>query len=495
MSKDVLLVVEGIANEKRVAKEAIFQAIEAALATATRKRHDDACEVRVEIDRRTGEYDTFRCWEVVETDDEVIDGSIQMALDKAREMDAGVEVGGWVEQPMESIDFGRIGAQTAKQVILQKLREVERAKVVEDYRSREGDLITGVVKRLDKGMVFLDLGENVEAVILKQDQIPGENFRMGERVRGHLREVKFMPRGPQLFVSRTSREMLMELFKIEVPEVGDELIDIMGASRDPGVRAKVAVRANDKRIDPIGACIGMRGARVQAITNELAGEKIDIVLWNENPVQFVINAMAPAEIVKITMDEEMHSMDLAVPDDGLAKAIGVRGQNIRLASDLTGWELNVMTLSDMQQKAEAESAGQVQLFMDALGVDEELAQILVNEGFSSIEEVAYVPLAEMLEIEDFDEDLVNALRDRAKDYLLTKAIEREEKKETLKPADDLLALDGMNEDLALALAEQGINTQELLAELGVDELLDMVPELDGQLASDLIMAARAPWFA
>jgi len=309
-----------------------------------------------------------------------------------------------------------------------------------------------------------------------------------------LREVKFMPRGPQLFVSRTTPEMLIELFKIEVPEVGDELIDIMGASRDPGVRAKVAVRANDKRIDPIGACIGMRGARVTAITNELGGERVDVVLWNENPVQFVINAMAPAEIVKITMDEELHSMDLAVPDDGLAKAIGIRGQNVRLASELTGWELNVMTQTDMQAKADTESADQVQLFVDALDVDEELAGVLVSEGFTSIEEVAYVPLSEMLEIDGFDEELVNALRDRAKDYLLTKAIEREEKKETLHPADDLLALEGMTEDLALALAEHGVNTQELLAELGVDELLEMVKLPEAQ-ASALIMAARAPWFA
>jgi N utilization substance protein A len=317
---------------------------------------------------------------------------------------------------------------------------------------------------------------------------------MGERVRGHLSEVKFMPRGPQLFMSRTSPEMLVELFKIEVPEVGDEMIDIMGAARDPGIRAKVAVRANDKRIDPIGACIGMRGARVQAITNELGGERIDVILWNENPVQFVINAMAPAEIVKITMDEELHSMDLAVPDDGLAKAIGVRGQNVRLASDLSGWELNVMTLSDMQAKAANESAGQIQLFMDALGIDQDFAQVLASEGFSSIEEVAYVPLAEMLDIDGFDEDLVNLLRERAKDYLLTKAIEREEKKENLHPSEDLLALDGMTEDLALTLAEHDINTQELLAELGVDELLELV-DLSEKDASALIMAARAPWFA
>lgn len=494
MSKEVLLVVEGIANEKRVPKEAIFQAIEAALATATRKRHDDACEVRVAIDRKTGDYDTFRVWEVVADEDELIDGSIQMVLDKAQEMDPEAVAGGTVEQPMESIDFGRIGAQAAKQVILQKLREVERAKVVEDYSSREGKLITGVVKRLDKGMIFLDLGENVEAVLMKQDQLPNDNFRMGERVRGLLREVKFMPRGPQLFMSRTTPEMLIELFKIEVPEVGDEMIDIMGASRDPGVRAKVAVRANDKRIDPIGACIGMRGARVTAITNELGGERIDVVLWNENPVQYVINAMAPAEIVKISMDEELHSMDLAVPDDGLAKAIGIRGQNVRLASELSGWELNVMTQSDMQTKADKESAGHVKLFIDALDVDDELASVLVSEGFTTVEEVAYVPLSEMLDIEGFDEDLVNALRDRAKDYLLTKAIEREEKKETLHPSEDLLALDGMNEDLALALAERGVNTQELLAELGVDELLEMVDVTEDQ-ASALIMAARAPWFA
>ncbi|MCI4410981.1 MAG: transcription termination/antitermination protein NusA [Thiotrichales bacterium] len=494
MSKEVLLVVEGIANEKRVPKEAIFQAIEEALAMATRKRHDDACEVRVAIDRKTGEYDTFRRWEVVATEEEMIDGSIQMSLDAARQMDANAQVGGWVEQPMESIEFGRIGAQTAKQVILQKLREVERAKVVEEYSARQGKLITGVVKRIDKGMVFLDLGENVEAVVMKQDQLPSDNFRMGERVRGLLREVKFMPRGPQLFVSRTTPEMLIELFKIEVPEVGDEMIDIMGAARDPGVRAKVAVRANDKRIDPIGACIGMRGARVQAITNELGGERIDVVLWNDDPVQCVINAMAPAEIVKISMDEDMHSMDLAVPDDGLAKAIGIRGQNVRLASELTGWELNVMTQTEMEAKAYAESSTQIQLFVNALGVDDDLAQVLVAEGFTSIEEVAYVPLAEMLEIDGFDEALVNVLRERAKDYLLTKAIELEERKESLRPEADLLALDGMTEEMALTLAENGVNTQELLAELGVDELLELIAMPESK-ASALIMAARAPWFA
>ncbi|MCH9742286.1 MAG: transcription termination factor NusA [Proteobacteria bacterium] len=494
MSKEVLLVVEGIANEKRVPKEAIFQAIEEALAMATRKRHDDACEVRVAIDRKTGEYDTFRRWEVVATEEEMIDGSIQMLLDAARQMDANAQVGGWVEQPMESIEFGRIGAQTAKQVILQKLREVERAKVVEEYSARQGKLITGVVKRIDKGMVFLDLGENVEAVVMKQDQLPSDNFRMGERVRGLLREVKFMPRGPQLFVSRTTPEMLIELFKIEVPEVGDEMIDIMGAARDPGVRAKVAVRANDKRIDPIGACIGMRGARVQAITNELGGERVDVVLWNDDPVQCVINAMAPAEIVKISMDEDMHSMDLAVPDDGLAKAIGIRGQNVRLASELTGWELNVMTQTEMEAKAYAESSTQIQLFVNALGVDDDLAQVLVAEGFTSIEEVAYVPLAEMLEIDGFDEELVNVLRERAKDYLLTKAIELEERKESLRPEADLLALDGMTEEMALTLAENGVNTQELLAELGVDELLELIAMPESK-ASALIMAARAPWFA
>ncbi len=493
MSKDVLLVVEGIANEKRVPKEAIFMAIEAALAMATRKHHDDACEVRVQIDRKSGDYETFRQWEVVESDDDLIDGSLQVTLAQAQTMNTDVEVGGVIEQKMESIEFSRISTQAAKQVILQKLREVERAKVVEDFQSREGTLISGVVKRLDKGAVYVDLGENIEAIILKSDQVPGENFRTGERVRGHLREVKFMQRGPQLFMSRTTPEMMMELFKLEIPEIGDEMIDIMGAARDPGVRAKVAVRANDKRIDPIGACIGMRGARVQAITNELSGERVDIVLWNEDPVQFVINAMAPAEIVKISMDEELHSMDLAVPDDGLAKAIGVRGQNVRLASELSGWELNVMTLSDMQTKAEKESTAQIQLFIDALGVDGELAGVLVSEGFTSIEEIAYVPLAELLEVEGFDEDLVTALRERAKDYLLTKAIEREEKKESFKPDAGLLALAGMTEDLALTLAEKGIHNQEMLAELGVDELVDLV-NMPEKNASQLILAARAPWF-
>lgn len=494
MSKEVLLVVEGIANEKRVPKEAIFQAIEEALAMATRKRHDDACEVRVTIDRKTGDYETFRQWEVVETDDDMIDGSIQMLLADAQIMDTTAVVGGIVEQQMESIDFGRIGAQAAKQVILQKLREVERAKVVEEYAPFEGKLMTGNVKRVDKGMVFLDLGENVEAVLLKQDQLPNDIFRLGDRVRALLREVKFMPRGPQLFMSRSVPEMLVELFKIEVPEVGDELIDIMGAARDPGVRAKVAVRANDKRIDPIGACIGMRGARIQAITNELGGERIDVILWNDDPVQCVINAMAPAEIVKISMDEDLHSMDLAVEDDGLAKAIGIRGQNVRLASELTGWELNVMTQSDMDAKANAESASLMQLFVDALAVDDDLAQVLVMEGFTSIEEVAYVPASEMLEIDGFDDDLVTVLRTRAKDYLLTKAIELEERKALVQPDADLLALDGMSAEMAQILAENGVVSQEDLAELGVDELLELLTTIEEAQASALIMAARAPWF-
>ncbi|MDX1348464.1 MAG: transcription termination factor NusA [Thiomicrorhabdus chilensis] len=494
MSKEVLAVVEIMANEKGVDKEIIFDAIETALATATRRSHDDELDARVEIDRHSGEYETFRRWEVI-PDDAQIEDHVGWYI---REMDAvdvepHIEVGEFIEEPMESIDFGRIGAQTAKQVIIQKVREAERKKVVEEYSKRVGEILTGQVKRIDRGDVILDMGDNVDAVIPRNELINRETFRIGDRVRAYLQEVTFRPRGAQLFMSRACKEMLIELFKIEVPEISDDLIDIMSAARDVGFRAKVAVRANDPRLDPIGACVGMRGGRVQAVTNELNGERIDIVLWDANDAQFVINAMAPAEITSIMVDEDGHTMDLAVNDEQLSQAIGKNGQNIRLASELTRWELNVMSESDMAAKHETESKDQIETFVNALDVDEELAEVLVSEGFTSIEEVAYVPAAEMLEIDGFDEDIVAELKQRAKDALLTQEIANEEKAAMAEPADDLLALEGMNPAMAKQLASNGVITQEDLAELDTDELLEYV-DLDEATAGELILKARAPWF-
>lgn len=494
MSKEVLAVVEIMSNEKGVEKEIIFDAIEAALATATRKSHNDEIDARVSIDRYTGDYETFRRWEVIEDDVEIEDhvGWYIRHMD-AVDVEPHIEPGEFIEESIESIEFGRIGAQTAKQVIIQKVREAERKKVVEEYSKRVGEIITGQVKRIDRGDVILDLGDNVDAVIPRSELINRENFKMGDRVRAYVQEVSFRPRGPQIVMSRACKEMLMELFKIEVPEIGDDLIDIMSAARDVGLRAKVAVRANDPRLDPIGACVGMRGGRVQAVTNELNGERIDIILWDSNDAQFVINAMAPAEVTSIMVDEDKHTMDLAVDDEQLSQAIGKNGQNIRLATELTGWELNVMSESDMAAKHETESKSQMDLFVNGLEVDEELAEVLVAEGFTTLEEVAYVPAAEMLEIEGFDEDIVAALKERAKDALLTQAIANEEKTAMAEPAQDLLDLEGMTEEMAKTLASKGIITQEDLAELGTDEVLEIV-EMDADAASELILKARAPWF-
>lgn len=494
MSKEVLSVVEIMSNEKGVDEEVIFEAIEAALAMATCKSYDDKIDARVEIDRHTGNYKTFRRWLVIE-DDMAIEGEPGLYI---RHMDAvdedpNIQVDEYIEEPIESIDFGRIGAQTAKQIIIQKVREAERKKVVDDYSKRVGEILTGQVKRIDRGDVILDMGDNVDAVIARNDLVGRETFRIGDRVRAYLKEVSFRPRGAQLFMCRGCKEMLIELFKIEVPEIGDDLIDVMAAARDVGFRAKIAVRANDPRLDPIGACVGMRGGRVQAVTNELNGERIDIIQWDPNDAQFVINAMAPAEITSIMVDEDRHEMDLAVEDEQLSLAIGKGGQNVRLASELTGWELNVMSRSEMEAKHQNEAGKQVELFVTQLEVDEDLAQLLVEEGFTTIEEVAYVPSAEMLEIDGFDEELVNELKQRAKDALLTQAIVNEEKTALAEPAEDLLALEGMTEDMAKLLASKGVVTQEDLAELGTDELLELV-DLDEERAAALIMKARAPWF-
>ena len=494
MNKEILMVVDAVSNEKGVAKEIIFEALEAALASATKKRYSGEVEVRVNIDRQTGVYETFRRWLVIDDSEglPLENPTREYTLSAAREENPDIQPGDYIEDEVESVAFGRIAAQTAKQVIVQKVREAERAQVVEHYQERVGELLNGVVKRLERGSVILDMGNNIEALISREHLIPREATRPGDRVRGYLYDVHPEPRGPQLFVSRTMPEFLVELFKLEVPEVGEGLIEIKAAARDPGSRAKIAVKSNDQRIDPVGACVGMRGSRVQTVTNELNGERIDIILWNDNPAQFVINAMSPAEVVSIVMDEESHSMDIAVEESQLAQAIGRNGQNVRLATELSGWNLNVMSESQAEEKGEEEAQTLVRLFMDQLDVDEEVAVILVQEGFSSIEEVAYVPVHEMLEIEEFDEAIVEELRARAKDILVTREISSEEHGGK-KPAADLLEMDGMDQQLAFALADIGVQTMEDLAELAVDDLMQL-QGMDEERAATLIMTARKPWF-
>ncbi|MCS3903492.1 N utilization substance protein A [Methylohalomonas lacus] len=494
MNKEILMVVDAVSNEKGVSKEIIFEAIEAALASATKKRHRRDIEARVAIDRSTGNYETFRRWEVVEdTDEELEFPDHQVRLSTAREKQPDIEVGDYVEEPMESVEFGRIAAQTAKQVIVQKVREAERARVVEAFQDRQGEMVSGIVKRMERGSVIIDLGDNAEAVIGREQMIPREPIRPGDRVRAYLQDIRTDARGPQLFLSRTAPELLIELFKIEVPEINEGMIEILGGARDPGSRAKIAVHAKDPRIDPIGACVGMRGSRVQAVSNELAGERVDIIMWDENPAQFVINAMAPAEVASIMVDEDSHSMDVAVADDNLSQAIGRGGQNVKLASELTGWTLNVMSVEQADEKNEAESQTLVQMFMEQLDVDEEVANILVQEGFSSVEEVAYVPESEMMEIEEFDNDLVEELRNRARDIMLTRAIVSEESVPDTPPAEDLLNMEGMDKQLAWALASRGVVTMEDLAEQAVDDLMD-IEGMDEKRAGELIMTARVPWF-
>ncbi|HUN26250.1 MAG TPA: transcription termination factor NusA [Steroidobacteraceae bacterium] len=494
MNKEILMVVDAVSNEKGVDKEVIFEALEAALASATRKKHGEEWDVRVAIDRKSGDYDTFRRWKVFADDSTELEApERELRLDDARDLDAAVEPGGFVEQPMESVAFGRIAAQQAKQVIVQKVREAERAQVVDAYKDRVGQLVSGVVKRVDRNGIFVDLGNNAEGFVPRTDMIPREQVKPQDRIKAYLKEVRSEPRGPQLFLSRTAPQFLIELFKLEVPEVGQGLIQILGAARDAGVRAKIAVRSNDPRIDPVGACVGMRGSRVQAVSNEIAGERVDIIPYDENPAQFVINAMSPAEVMSIVVDEDSHSIDIAVSEEKLSQAIGRGGQNIRLASQLTGWDLNVMTESDADAKSETEARELVQTFMKQLDVDEDVATILVQEGFSTIEEVAYVPQAELMAIEEFDEEMVKELRNRARDVLLTQAIASEETLDQSMPADDLLLLEGMSPDLALALARRGVRTREDLAEQSIDDLSD-IDGLAAEEAGRLIMKARAHWF-
>ncbi len=495
MNKEILLVVDAVSNEKAVPREKIFQALESALATATKKKYEGDIEVRVQIDRKTGEFDTFRRWLVVDPEVGVEHPYSEITYEAAAFENPEIQVGDYVEDQIESVTFDRITTQTAKQVIVQKVREAERSMVVEQYKEQEGELITGVVKKISRDTLVMDLGNNAEAVILRDEMLPRENFRPGDRVRGLLFSVRPEARGAQLFVSRSRPEMLIELFRLEVPEIGEEMIEIKGAARDPGSRAKIAVKTNDKRIDPIGACVGMRGARVQAVTSELGGERIDIVLWDDNPAQFVINAMAPAEVASIVVDEDSNSMDIAVEADNLAQAIGRNGQNVRLASQLTGWELNVMTVAELQEKHQAETDKVITLFVEKLDIDDDFATLLAEEGFSTLEEIAYVPVNELMEIDGLTEEIVDQLRERAKGVLTTKALADEENLEGAEPAADLLALEGLDEHLAYVLASKGIVTLEDLAEQGVDDISE-IEDLGEQKAGELIMAARnICWFS
>ena len=491
MNKEILAVVEAVSNEKSLPREKIFEALETALATATKKKYEQEIEVRVSIDRKTGDFDTFRRWVAV---DEVTMPTREITLDAAQFEDPSLQLGDYVEDQIESVTFDRITTQTAKQVIVQKVREAERAMVVEQFRQYLGQIVTGIVKKVSRDSIALDLGHNAEAVIGREDMLPRENFRPGDRIRGVLYDVRPEARGAQLFVSRSRSEMLVELFRIEVPEIGEELIEIKAAARDPGSRAKIAVKTNDKRIDPVGACVGMRGARVQAVSSELGGERIDIVLWDDNPAQFVINAMAPADVASIVVDEDKHTMDVAVEASNLAQAIGRNGQNVRLAAQLSGWELNVMTADDLQAKHQAEAHAAIDTFTKYLDIDEEFATVLVEEGFSSLEELAYVPMKELLEIDGLDEDTVEALRDRAKAALTTLALAQEESFGDQKPADDLLNLAGLERSMAFKLAARGVCTLEDLAEQGIDDLAD-IEGLSDEQAGELIMAARnICWF-
>ncbi len=494
MSKEILLVVDSVSNEKGVSQDIIFEALELALATATKKRYGEDVELRVEIDHESGEYDTFRRWLVIEDDEEMEFPSAQMTVSAAQIDQPELQVGDYVEEQVESVEFGRIAAQTAKQVIVQKVREAERAQVVDAYRSRVGELVNGQVKKVNRDAVIVDLGNNAEALLPREEWIPRETFRIGDRLRALLKEVRPEVRGPQLALSRTVPEMLVELFKIEVPEIADGVIEILASARDPGSRAKIAVKTNDGRIDPIGACVGMRGSRVQAVSGELCNERIDIVDWDDNIVQLAINAMSPAEVVSIVVDEETGSMDIAVSEDNLAQAIGRGGQNVKLASELTGWVLNIMTEEEASEKHDEEAGSVIENFMKQLDVDEDVAIVLVEEGFTTLEEVAYVPVDEMNAIEGFDEEIVEELRNRAKSALTTQELANEEELGNAEPpAQDLLEMEGMDTRLAYQLANTGVVTMEDLAELAVDELTE-IEGMDEERAGQLIMTARAPWF-
>ena len=489
MSRELLLLVDALAREKNVAKDVVFGALELALASATKKRIHDEADVRVSVDRETGDYESFRRWQVV-ADNEYVNEFLQVPLSEASKDDPEVEAGDSLEEPLEPIDFGRIGAQAAKQVILQKIRDAEREQILADFLERKEHIVYGTIKRMERGNAIIEAGK-IEAMLPRDQMIPKENLRIGDRVRAYLLRIDRSARGPQIILSRTAPEFIIRLFELEVPEIEDGLMELKACARDPGLRAKIAVKSNDPRVDPIGTCVGLRGSRVTAVRNEIGGENIDIVLWSADPAQFVIGALAPAEVSSIVVDEDKHAMDVVVDEDNLAIAIGRGGQNVRLASELTGWAINLMTKDESSKKSEAEFAVTRLTFMEKLDIDEELADLLIEEGFSSLEEVAYVPLAEMLEINGLDEDIVNELRNRARNVLLTEAIVTEEQLEGV--ADDLLSLEGMTRELAARLSGKGVKTREDLAELAVDELVEMTG-IDEERAREIILKARAHWF-
>jgi N utilization substance protein A len=489
MSREMLLLVDALAREKNVAKEIVFGALELALASATKKRIHDEAEVRVSIDRNTGNYDSFRRWQVV-ADNEYVNEYLQVPLSDAQKDDPEVEAGDYLEEPLEPIDFGRIGAQAAKQVILQKIRDAEREQILSDFLSRGEHIVSGTIKRMERGNAIIEAGK-IEALLPRDQMIPKENLRIGDRIKAYMLRIDRNARGPQIILSRTAPEFVIKLFELEVPEISDGLMELKACARDPGMRAKIAVKSNDPRVDPIGTCVGLRGSRVTAVRNEIGGENIDIVLWSADPAQFVIGALSPAEVSSIVVDEEKHAMDVVVDEDNLAIAIGRSGQNVRLASELTQWTINLMTQDESVKRSEAEHAVTRITFMEKLDIDEELADLLIDEGFSSLEEVAYVPLAEMLEIDGLDEEIVNELRNRARNVLLTEAIATEEKLENV--SEDLIGLEGMSKELAAKLAEHDVKTRDDLAELAVDELTEMTG-IDDERAKELILKARAHWF-
>ncbi|MBL79699.1 MAG: transcription termination/antitermination protein NusA [Nitrosomonadaceae bacterium] len=490
MSREVLLLVDALAREKNVERDVVFTALELALGSATKKQFREDAGVRVAIDRETGNYQSFRRWQVVENRDAVVDPAHQVSLDEAQKINDKIQLEEFIEKELEPIEFGRIGAQAAKQVIFQKIRDAEREQILNDFLEREEYMVTGTIKRMERGNAIIESGK-IEAALPREQMIPKENLRVGDRVRAYLSKVDRTVRGPQLILSRIDSDFLMKLFELEVPEIEEGMLDVKSAARDPGSRAKIAVKSNDQRIDPIGTCVGMRGSRVQAVTSELAGERIDIILWSDDPATFVINALAPAEITSIVVDEEKHCMDIVVDEENLAQAIGRGGQNVRLASDLTGWELNIMSMEESLAKNEEEILAIREVFMEKLDVDEEVADILAQEGFTTLEEVAYVPLNEMIEIESLDEETVTELRNRARNMLLTEAIVSEENVENMD--EDLRSLEGMDNATARELASKGIKTQEDLADLSVDDLVEMI-EIDVERAKELIMTAREPWF-
>lgn len=493
MSKEILMVADAVSNEKGVSREVIFEAIESALAMATKKlNEEEEIDCRVEVDRKTGEYETFRIWTVV-ADDEYVNEFTQYMLEMVSDKDPSLEVGSTIEEKIDNVPFGRIAAQTAKQVIVQKVRDAEREIVLNEYKDRVGELVTGTVKKVTRESIIVDLGGNAEAILMRDQMIPRETFRMSDRIRALLIDVRPEQRGPQLFLSRTSPQMLIELFKIEVPEINEQIINIRAAARDPGSRAKIVVSTNDGRIDPVGACVGMRGSRVQVVSGELSNERIDIILWDDNPAQLVINAMSPAEVASIVMDEDSNTMDVAVEEENLSRAIGRNGQNVRLSAELTGWTINVMSEEDAAEKQEQESVGLIEMFMNKLDVDDETAEVLVSEGFTSLEEIAYVPMDEILSIDGFDEEIAEELRNRAKDALLTQAIASEEDLSSLNVADDLINMEGMDKELALELAKREVLCMEDLAEQATDELME-ITGMTEERAGKLIMTARAPWF-